>query len=1024
MVSTPCLPLKHKSLFISSFEFLTMVCTLLLSTWINGQTPRYTATWFTDSEGLPQNSIKDIAPDKYGYIWISTENGVIRYDGQGFKLYNNKNLTDFSNDRMLFFDGNIAKDSITISNVFGEELLITNHNITRRQRDSVIERDFIKAGAKKNPRNKIVDPDKYTEIKINGILRYKIEHDSIREFNERSTVTNEYRFSSEIGDQFFGLGNQLFVLKNKTGIFRIDKGELYRAVFNLEFEKEKNVFINETSGQVFLFTEDKIYLLKEGLGHIIAELILEDFDFASSQVYSMYYDPFNRISYIGSSTMGLCIVKEKPFQTILTEPQDFNKVEYSLLEINDSTLINPSGSLITNGKYKGKIKFQKNTSPYLMAFDKGEHIWVKEGDKLYRYDKENNYGTYDTWKFDDEVTALSLIDNILWIGTSNIIEKRGSLYKMDLSSKIPTPQKIVDHKIHLNCVADNGAEHMLIGSNSGVFELDLTNDAPTLKKVENMGNLEVRSMYKTNNDIWITTYGQGIFLYRNGNVSSFPLDKNGYLATSHCILEDNNGYFWISTNKGLFQVAKNALYDYANNKSDNVYYQYYDKGAGFDTNEFNGGCFPCGVKQSDHFFSFPSLRGIVRFNPDSIRPKLPKYGIFLDEITLDEKAIHPEGPISIDRKTERITFYLSSPHYGNAYNNLIEVKLQGKNHYNWTYTNKDNTISYTSLSPGNYTLTARKMSGFDSSYTYKTFAFRIEPAFWQTLWFRVGAVLLGAYFLYFGVQMRLRYIRYKNLLLEEKITERTSQLKSTVGTLRKTTNDLNIQVLNHKKLLASLTHDIKTPLRYLSLTGRHIYENLDDDKESIRSNAKSIYTSSFQLFQYVDNLVEYTKANVDLQGENVYPFNVYDLINDKILLFQNVLILRKITLRNEIGSKSTITLNKQLFSIVIHNLLDNAIKNTYNGTIVLNYERDKETTIITIADTGFGMLPEKLKYYQDMVSNFDLENNGGSHNEDKGLGLRIIAELLIIMNAQIKIESSLGKGTRIRLFLSNHRSVS
>src|SRR5690606_786830 len=134
MVSTPCLPLKHKSLFISSFEFLTMVCTLLLSTWINGQTPRYTATWFTDSEGLPQNSIKDIAPDKYGYIWISTENGVIRYDGQGFKLYNNKNLTDFSNDRMLFFDGNIAKDSITISNVFGEELLITNHNIRSEER--------------------------------------------------------------------------------------------------------------------------------------------------------------------------------------------------------------------------------------------------------------------------------------------------------------------------------------------------------------------------------------------------------------------------------------------------------------------------------------------------------------------------------------------------------------------------------------------------------------------------------------------------------------------------------------------------------------------------------------------------------------------------------------------------------------------------------------------------------------------------------------------------------------------------
>lgn len=310
------------------------------------------------------------------------------------------------------------------------------------------------------------------------------------------------------------------------------------------------------------------------------------------------------------------------------------------------------------------------------------------------------------------------------------------------------------------------------------------------------------------------------------------------------------------------------------------------------------------------------------------------------------------------------------------------------------------------------------MTGFDSSYTYKAYEFRIEPAFWQTTWFMIGAVLFVIYLIYLGLQVRLRYARHKNILLERKISERTTQLKSTVGTLRQTKNDLNEQVLNHKKLLASLTHDIKTPLKYLSLTGRHIYENLDEGKESIGINAKSIYTSSSQLIQYIDNLLEYTKANVDLKEANVRSFNISELINEKIPVFGNSFILRKITVINEIERHVFITLNKQLFSIVVHNLLDNAIKNTYNGSITFKHEQKATTRVITIEDTGFGMSPDKLKYYQYVVSNSDAEKVEGYKGTDKGLGIGIIAELLIIMDAKIKIESSLGKGTRIRLYFN------
>lgn len=1013
------MPPKSDSVFISCLRSLVFLGVIFLSNGIYAQSTKYIINWFTDSEGLPQNSIKDIIPDKYGYVWLSTENGIVRYDGRDFKIFNGNNHKDFSDSRMLYFDGPIEKDSIFIYNAQGEEFLIHKNGIEKWQDNATDDdfRDFLKIQLKKYPGNKIKYPDRNTEITYKGRLRFLIGNDSIREYNGDKTVLGSTYHPTLIGDQFFTLGDRLYVLKDNKDIFRIEGKALEKVSSDIYFNMG-DIHINDNIDQVFLFADNKVYLLREESGSIRTELMLDYMDFTSLEVYSIYYDPINHIFYIGTSAMGLCVVKEKVFQTIFSDSNDQNAVEYALVAINDSTLLTPSGARIINGTYKDNIKFGDETSPYLMVSDRDGHIWLKEYHKLYRYNRGSNYTTFDSWTFDQDISSLNLLENDLWLSTYDIVEKKGGLFRMDVLSPSPIPEKVVDQKMQATCVVDDGQGGILIGSFSGLFKLDRTNRDAVLYKVEGLGTPEVRSMYRTDADIWITTYGRGIFLYRDGNIASFPIDRNGYLATSHCIGEDDNGYFWISTNKGLFQVAKKALYDYADNKIADVYYQYYDKSAGFYTNEFNGGCSPCMVLQANGQFLYPSLKGIVSFNPNAVSPRLPKYEIFLDGITFGGRTIRPDQHLTIDRKTERITFHFSSPHYGNPYNNEIMVKLKGKDDYQWTYLNKEGNISYTSLPPGNYSLMARRMSGFDSFYSSKTFEFRIEPAFWQTAWFIGGAVLLVLYLIYSGIQIRLRYARHKHILLERKISERTFQLKSTVIALRRTRNDLNDQVFNYKKLLASLTHDIRSPLKYLSLMGRHIHENLDEGKESIGINARSIHTSSSQLIQYIDDLLEYTKVSVDLKETTARSFNIFELINEKTSIFENILILRKITVLNEIEEHLDIPMNRQLFAIIIHNLFDNAIKNTYNGVIVFKYRHNGTNGIFTITDTGLGMPPDKLKHYQDMLTNYDAEMMESNKDWDKGYGMGIIAEILIIMDIKIKIESRLGRGTRIGLYFN------
>uniref|UniRef100_A0AAU6WNC6 Two-component regulator propeller domain-containing protein n=1 Tax=Chryseobacterium endophyticum TaxID=1854762 RepID=A0AAU6WNC6_9FLAO len=84
------------------------MCVLFLT--LSGQ--KYSAVWLTTDDGLPQNSVKDMVKDRYGYLWISTERGVIRYDGNGFTSFDVHGL---SNLHFMTFSGDRKKDSIVIS---------------------------------------------------------------------------------------------------------------------------------------------------------------------------------------------------------------------------------------------------------------------------------------------------------------------------------------------------------------------------------------------------------------------------------------------------------------------------------------------------------------------------------------------------------------------------------------------------------------------------------------------------------------------------------------------------------------------------------------------------------------------------------------------------------------------------------------------------------------------------------------------------------------------------------------------
>ncbi|SIR70927.1 hypothetical protein [Chryseobacterium sp. RU33C] len=86
------------------------------------------SVWYDTDNGLPKNSVKDIIKDKYGFIWLSTESGLVRHDGNNFVTYNHFKL---KNKRFSAFFGNIEKDSIYDFTAYTETIvLLSKRNVS------------------------------------------------------------------------------------------------------------------------------------------------------------------------------------------------------------------------------------------------------------------------------------------------------------------------------------------------------------------------------------------------------------------------------------------------------------------------------------------------------------------------------------------------------------------------------------------------------------------------------------------------------------------------------------------------------------------------------------------------------------------------------------------------------------------------------------------------------------------------------------------------------------------------------
>lgn len=220
--------------------------------------------------------------------------------------------------------------------------------------------------------------------------------------------------------------------------------------------------------------------------------------------------------------------------------------------------------------------------------------------------------------------------------------------------------------------------------------------------------------------------------------------------------------------------------------------------------------------------------------------------------------------------------------------------------------------------------------------------------------------------------------------------------------------------MQQKKLIGSITHDIITPIKYFSISLKKLFNAEDENNLTKKNQLESIYKSSLEIYNFSKTLKDYAVLYNNEAHITNQLYILFDLVQEKINLFSEISKNKNIKLQNDIGINIKTVISKNILAVILHNLIDNAVKYTNEGEITITALEKEQEIHIQLKDNGIGMSDQKIAYYSNLQLN---ENNEKLLIQKDGIGLNLVAQLLLIINGKISFLRNTEGGTTVTLII-------
>lgn len=1010
-------------------------------------------------DGIPQSTVLSLYQDLNRNLWIGTQGGICKYNGQVFETFDTRHgLTDnhiasiFQDSKGRLWIGHRYKGATLMQGKNFQKVHFTNTRINSIKEDLAGNIWFgtLDSSLYVLPSGKVEKVENFIQIQPtkqhyfesiydimvvdsgiiwlateNGIMTLNYSADGNFSYklsspeNEFLSMSVFYSMLKAPDSSYWLLGDDILVNMSLSGDgpFELSQYPFDRKV-GLNYIK--NIAIDK-SGIIWGAIDQGVFKFENG----IFEYIDESDGLVDPEINTVINDVEGNI-WIGSTNSGVYKYSGEKFKIYNKESGLRNEIVTAVLEDTEENVWIGTQKgvyvIIEESVYPFKLPHgYENIEISSIYEDSKGNIWFGSYSKhdLIRYNPD--FGKFWIFNKSDGMITSSVIticeddNDCIWFATLGIglskytYPSYGSPGKFETYTEEDGLGSVLIWTIH----KDNEGNLWFGSDNAGITKYDGTR-FEIFDSEDGLDNLSVGAIaHDSKNQIWIASIGGGIYKFDGEKFVNYNIQHGLNSDNPYSIISDNNDQIWIGTNSGIdrFDPIEET-------------FKHYGKEEGFLGIENNQNAVS---KGKDGTLWFGTVNGLEKFNPEKIKQNLIPPKTTIEDIKLFYTEFdYSEYADSLDKNN--LPVHLKLPFNKNHLSFDfcgVSLSVPGKVNYQyklenfdpeWNPVTKSSVATYTNIPPGAYTFMV-KASNNDGIWNEKPTQINIEilAPFWQKWWFITLIVLSVFGLIYLIFYGRIKSIKVYRAKLESLVEEKTKELLIEVDERKKATIKAEQSDRLKTAFLANMSHEIRTPVN--AITGfTELLHDKDLTKEEREVYLEYIKSGGKALLTLIDDIIDISKIEAGQLVVRHEDCSVNTLMSDLYKLFQQIKVKRDkadIDLRladDLISNELIINTDANRLKQILSNLLGNAIKFTHKGFVEFGYKLDKPGQIVFyVKDTGIGIAEDKQEIIFQRFR--QVEETFTKNYEGTGLGLAISKKLANLLGGKMWVESTLGKGS-------------
>jgi signal transduction histidine kinase/ligand-binding sensor domain-containing protein len=792
--------------------------------------------WTTDN-GLPYNQIQGLWQTRDAYLWLTTPDGVARFDGVRFRVFNKSNtpgLTSYSfsyhalwEDRqgnlwMGTEDGGVMRYRGGVFTSYTTKEGLPSNDVLRVDEDATgTVWIYTRGGLAQWKQGRLTRPGPALETGA-----------SLKAPGYSGTYGESYglwRASAGVWQRFaYGQWTPFPLPPQVRGPARLNigslsedaEGRLWYSLNNREGEhyclsqgrlsvlpavpnaRGVQVRYRDRQGRLWVASrEGRVRLWKNGQAWQITGL-------STLEVFQPFQDREGTL-WIGTLGQGLCRLREQPV-TVYRRPGGpaFNRIGPIRQDRMGRVWVGSGGlARFEDGRFENFYRPRRSRDPgdsgnrvSSLWEDRDGGIWAATLDGIVRFrDGELREEQDLSSQVKGRVWAISQDRyGALWFGGEQ------GLYRLQQGKVRHYPGSGDPRSGVVNVLYQDPEGTLWVGGNGGLSRV--TEEG--LAAVKGLSGREVSVLYRDGAGVlWVGTYHDGLYRFEEGRLTHYTSEQGLYNNRILHILEDDLGSLWVGCHLGLYRLRKQQLNDYAAGRVSAVTSTHFGKADGLinlQCRDVQPGAF----KAQDGKLWFATEGGLAVVDPRAVSVNLKPPPVVIEETLLDRRPVPIESGLRIEPGRENLDIHYTALSFIRPEQLRFRYKLEGLDR-EWVEAGTRRTAYYSHLPPGDYVF---RVTATNSDGVWNREGQRLRvvvlPPFYRTWWFGSlvalclgGAVIVGSH--YRVARLRRAHTAqqaFSRRLIESQENERqriAAELHDSLGQ--------NLLVIKNRALLGKLT---------------------------------------------------------------------------------------------------------------------------------------------------------------------------------------------------------------------------